>query len=227
MTQPFRKNPLADYLAPKFGASYDSDVWTPELRGTIQGWLTHEITGGLSDALLSELEEFPIEGDTIAARARSIVSMCGPSEIVDAAHWAAVKTAPDLKTLLRTYDNLTDIDEIEYWLVVNATNEQLSALLRTLGPDRAPISYKHLNDGGLPQWASVALGQLAPEELLTAWQAVTVPDGASEAPVSSKLQATEDIRAWAKGHGYKVGKRGRLPKDILEEYGAAHAERAA
>ena len=41
-------------------------------------------------------------------------------------------------------------------------------------------------------------------------------------PAKSSSSSTSDIREWAIAEGYEVGPRGRLPKEIVDAYEAAH-----
>lgn len=51
----------------------------------------------------------------------------------------------------------------------------------------------------------------------------TAPRVTTKKPSSPKATAsTSDIREWAIEEGYEVGPRGRLPKEIVEAYEAAH-----
>ncbi|MFT4041874.1 MAG: Lsr2 family protein [Gordonia sp. (in: high G+C Gram-positive bacteria)] len=48
------------------------------------------------------------------------------------------------------------------------------------------------------------------------------PRAATKAPAKSSTGNTSDIREWAAAEGYEVAPRGRLPKDVVEAYQAAH-----
>jgi len=55
-------------------------------------------------------------------------------------------------------------------------------------------------------------------------QAATDRSGRRGAAVRPRTDAnrTNDIRNWARDHGFKVSDRGRISKEIIEAYDAAH-----
>jgi hypothetical protein len=46
--------------------------------------------------------------------------------------------------------------------------------------------------------------------------------GASSSPSSSDRQRTAQIRQWAREQGMEVNERGRIPKQVVQAYDAAH-----
>ncbi len=51
---------------------------------------------------------------------------------------------------------------------------------------------------------------------------VTTKKSSGSSAKSAASASTSDIREWALEEGYEVGPRGRLPRDVVEAYEAAH-----
>ena len=47
-------------------------------------------------------------------------------------------------------------------------------------------------------------------------------NGAKPSRTVARRQESAEIRAWAKGRGYPVNERGRIPAEIVQEYQATH-----
>lgn len=43
-----------------------------------------------------------------------------------------------------------------------------------------------------------------------------------EAPLRTRRQELNDIRKWARKHGFRIADRGRIPSTVMEAYEAAH-----
>ena len=206
--------PLVTYLLP-FGNPYGIDEWTPEQLGAVGRFLLYLLSDDEYVAILDELEFQVPDGVRSEQQVDLILAECKPWEVAMAAHFMAVRMVPSLEQLLQALVSATDVME---WLNRHATSEQLAAVVQELDPSHPPLPAEHVGSGAV-LWLLDRLP--APKDaLLSAWRTVVAQD---KAKVETQ-PSIESIRAWAKEHGYQVGDRGRIPREVVVAFREAQGQ---
>lgn len=219
-------DPLVTYLmADRLGNPYDYQDWTPKLREAVRRYLVNEISDEFYAKLLDELACDAPSGHR-EVEADLVLAANGPWDVSIAAHRAVVSSVSSLDELIYAlqcgqvgyaFDGV-DFEDIAIWLRTHLTHRQRSALLQYDSPDElVPPDASEWWFLDFGEWLMVHLP--AASDLLRVWRAVTgLGDVPIRPPELMAKPSPDTIRAWAKEHGYQVGERGRLPREVMTAY---------
>lgn len=223
-------DPLRHYSLENFGDVYelgDFDTWTPALEAAVKDFLVNRVTDTDYAAFLkAKYLKRPIPSGSRQAQAEFIVRRHDPRIVGKAlreAHVAVINTMPSLEQVVGDLQAWTEDtqDAAIIWLERHATANQLVQLARNTGNSALVLSrdeprkwHRAYERDLLLELAGRLPNVLDPQALLQAWNAVLEAVGRS----ANDVVTAEKVRAWARASGLATGKRGRVSRDLVEQY---------
>ena len=215
MQQPSNSlEPLADYLRPRFGSIYDYNFrtvgqfdvqdWTDELKEAVEHYLIYEVPEELRAPLGTRLRLRRASKKD----AKDIIAIYQPWEIANIFRDASVIALPSLDALIghsRRWPSETERWDADTWLEAHSSGDQLSQVAAVSG-------HRELLQPARINLAFGLVHALQPPALLAAWKEVAEPGRPRHG------WPAHEVRSWALAQGHRVGKRGRLPSDVVQKY---------
>jgi hypothetical protein len=166
------RDPLGDYLAPRFAVLEPRTPWTTDLTAAVRGYLLFEddLASTSRWAQFRQLlwHEPPVRWPR-AQQAEFIIEHHTPYEIQDAVRLLAALTLPMLDDLIGHLDAWSLEFEIgaAYWLMAHATSSQMTAMAQA-----APAAVRGELDTERKLTPDDLIDVLSPPALLRAWHTV-------------------------------------------------------